>query len=380
MTRDADAATPAMRNAAAAAAPLAAAHAAAAEANRRLSQPVVDAIVAAGFPAHFAPADLGGAAGTFVELLAASAALGEGCASAAWFASVTASAGRLTAYLPREGREGVWAKGPQTIVAAGLVPSGTAQRVSGGWRVTGSWNYVSAVDFSDWTLLAARVPGEEGTGVRVLAIPRSDYAVSDTWQVIGLRGTGSNTVKLDEALVPDAYSLPLDVLLKGLAPDAAAPCHNVPMKAANGVTLAGPLLGATRGALRRWRELIAAKLTGPVGAISGGSDHGTFEQLLARAEGETDAAQLLLERVARTTDTGAVDTLGIARHGRDCALAADMLATVSDRLLRSAGTRAQAEGEELQRRWRDVNCGAGHSGLQFPAAAGAYARLLNASA
>ncbi|MEU1820679.1 hydrolase [Streptomyces roseifaciens] len=379
MTRDAAAAVPTLLEAAAAAAPLAAAHAADAEADRRLSPPVVEAIVAAGFSSHFAPAALGGAAGTFAELLDASAALGEGCASAAWFASVIASAGRLTAYLPQEGREGVWAKGPQTVVVAGLMPSGTAERAPGGWRVTGSWNYVSAVDFSDWTLVAART-GEEGTGVRVLAVPRTDYAISETWQVIGMRGTGSNTVVLDEVLVPDAFTVPLDVLLAGLAPDAEAACHRVPMKAANGVTLAGPLLGATRGALRRWRELVAAKLAAPAGAISGGSDHGTFEQLLARAEGEIDAAGLLLERVARTTDSGAVDALGTARNGRDCALAAEMLATVSDRLLRSAGTRAQAEGEELQRRWRDVNCGAGHSGLQFPTAAGAYARLLNASA
>ncbi|MFF7726129.1 hydrolase [Streptomyces sp. NPDC008001] len=379
MTRDADAA-PTLLEAAAAAAPLAAAHAAAAEADRRLSRPVVDAVVAAGFSSHFAPAALGGAAGTFAELLDASAALGEGCASAAWFASVIASAGRLTAYLPQEGREGVWAKGPQTVVVAGLMPSGSAERAPGGdWRVTGSWNYVSGVDFSDWMLVAART-GEEGTGVRVLAVPRTDYSVTETWQVIGMRGTGSNTAVLDEVLVPGAYTVPLDVLLAGLAPGAEADCHRVPMKAANGVTLGGPLLGATRGALRRWRELVAAKLAAPAGAISGGSDHGTFEQLLARAEGETDAAGLLLERVARTTDTGAVDALGTARNGRDCALAAEMLATVSDRLLRSAGTRAQAEGEELQRRWRDVNCGAGHSGLQFPAAAGAYARLLNASA
>ncbi|MCQ8774745.1 hydrolase [Streptomyces telluris] len=380
MTREAAAAAPTLLEAAVAAAPLAAAHAADAEADRRLSPPVVEAIVAAGFSGHFAPAALGGAAGTFAELLDASAALGEGCASAAWFASVIASAGRLTAYLPREGREGVWAKGPQTVVVAGLMPSGTAERApGGGWRVTGSWNYVSAVDFSDWTLIAART-GEQGTGVRVLAVPRTDYAISETWQVIGMRGTGSNTVVLDEVLVPDAFTVPLDVLLAGLAPEAEAACHRVPMKAANGVTLAGPLLGATRGALRRWRELVAAKLAAPAGAISGGSDHGTFEQLLARAEGEIDAAGLLLERVARTTDSGAVDGLGTARNGRDCALAAEMLATVSDRLLRSAGTRAQAEGEELQRRWRDVNCGAGHSGLQFPAAAGAYARLLNASA
>ncbi|GHA77915.1 hydrolase [Streptomyces termitum] len=356
-------------------APLAAAHAPAAEERRRLHPEVAEALTDAGFPHHFAPGPPGHSPGTFAELVEAVAVLGEECASAAWVASVTASAGRMTAHLPPEGRAAVWEKGPGTVVVAGLMPAGTAERVPGGWRVRGEWAYVSGVDFADWTLVAARTREADHPTVRVLAVPRADHAVVDAWSVVGLRGTGSHTVVLEDVVVPDERSVPLASVLRGDAEGASAPCHRAPLKAGNGLTLAAPLLGAARGALRRWRELTAAKLAAPGGAISGGPDPGPYEQALARAEGELDAVGLLLGRAAGVVDRGAVSGLETARNARDCALAAERLAGVVDGLLRTAGTRGQAEAEPLQRHWRDVNCGAGHSGLQWAPAASAYARL-----
>ncbi|MER7206961.1 acyl-CoA dehydrogenase family protein [Streptosporangium sp. NPDC000239] len=347
---------------------VAAKRAAEAEANRQLTPDVVEAIVHAGFVRHFVPAGYGGAAGGFAELLSAVTQVGEGCASAAWFASLTAGTGRLAAYLPEEGRREVWAEGPHAVIVGGLVQAGTAERVSGGWRVRGQWPYVSGIAHSDWALLCARTE----RGARFFAVPRAAYGVADTWFNSGMRATGSNTLILDETEVPEARSVALDDLLAGEAPDARAVCHRVPMKAGNGLTLTAPLLGAARGALRRWSELVRDKLLAPAGAISGGVGRGSYELTLARADGEVDAAALLLRRVAEVADQAPVDALLTARNGRDCALAADLLATAADRLLRSSGSRGQSESEPLQRHWRDVTTGAGHAGLQLPAVAGAF--------
>ncbi|MFJ9430298.1 hydrolase [Streptomyces sp. NPDC101490] len=360
-------------------APLAAEHSAAAEERRRLHPAVAEALIAAGFPRHFAPDLPDRSPGTFTGLVEAVAALGEGCASAAWVASVTASAGRLTAHLPEQGRAAVWEKGEGTVVAAGLMPSGTARQVPGGWRVRGEWAYISGVDFADWTLLAARTEEAGRPNVRVFAVPRADHTVVDAWFVIGMRGTGSHTVVLDDdVVVPDERSVPLAAILRGRPAAADAPCHRMPLKAGNGLTLTAPLLGAARGALGRWRELTGAKLAAPGGAISDGPGPVPYEQAFSRAEGELDAVELLLGRAAGVVDRGGVTSVETARNARDCALAAERLATVVDGLLRTAGTRAQSEAEALQRHWRDVNCGAGHSGLQWAPAASAYARLAGA--
>ncbi|UGY93002.1 acyl-CoA dehydrogenase family protein [Streptomyces gobiensis] len=356
---------------------LAAKHAAEAEARRLIDSDVAALVIEAGFARHFVPTRFGGSAGTFAELLAAVAEIGEGCASTAWFASLAASVGRMAAYLPEAGRRAIWARCPDTIVVGALVPSGEARPVPGGWRVSGRWTYVSGVDLSSWALVCARTAtAEGGQEPRFFAVPREAYRTVDTWFNTGMRATGSNTLLLDEVTVPKDHSVALDTLLAGLAPDAEAPCHRTPMKAANGLTLTAPLLGAARGARNRWTELTEAKLQGPGGAISGGADRTAAELVLARADGQIDAARLLLERVASVSDSGAVTALDTVRNGRDCALAADLLATTVDTLLRTSGSRGQAESEDLQRFWRDVNSGAGHSGLQFAPAASAYARSL----
>ncbi|MET9677257.1 acyl-CoA dehydrogenase family protein [Streptomyces sp. NPDC006482] len=360
------------------AAETAAKYAAAAEADRRLPTEVVTPILAAGFARHFVPARWGGSAGTFRALLPAVAAIGESCTSAAWFASLAASVGRLAAHLPVDGQAEIWRDGPDTPLVGALAAAGTAERVPGGWRVSGQWPYVSGIDSSAWALVCARAADGERREPRFLAVPRASYAIGDSWFNVGLRATGSNTLVLDGVTVPDARSVALADLLAGKAPAAEAPCHRVPMKAANGLTLAAPLLGAARGALHHWSGLSRDKLRAPAAAVTGAADRSPYELTLARADGEIDTAALLLDRVAEVVDGGAVDPVLTARNGRDCALAAELLANAVDRLLRSSGSRGQSDTEPLQRFWRDVNAGAGHSGLQFPPVASALARASGA--
>ncbi|MEU3262992.1 hydrolase [Streptomyces bacillaris] len=356
------------------AAEAAAKHAVVSESDRRLPPEVVLPVLAAGFARHFVPARWGGSAGTFRALLPAVATIGESCASAAWFASLAASVGRLAAHLPPEGQAELWQDRPDTPIVGALAASGTAERTPGGWRVSGQWPYVSGVDSSEWALVCARAADGERTEPRFFAVPRSAYGLGDSWFNVGLRGTGSNTLVLDGVTVPDTRSVALAELLAGRAPDAEAPCHRVPMKAANGLTLTAPLLGAARGALRQWSGLARGKLLAPAAAITGSADRTPYELTLARSDGEIDAAALLLDRVAGVLDQGVVDPVLTARNGRDCALAAETLAGAVDRLLRSSGSRGQSDSEPLQRFWRDVHAGAGHSGLQFPPVASALVR------
>ncbi|MBA6437029.1 hydrolase [Streptomyces sp. GMR22] len=354
---------------------LAAKRAAGAETERRLTPDVVESVIGAGFARHLVPARWGGSAGGFAELLQAVVRLGESCTSTAWFASLAAGVARLAAYLPLAGQHDIWAQGPDTIVVGALAPMGSAEPVSGGWRVRGRWSYVSGVGHSRWALVCARVVSATAQP-RFFAVPRASYGIVDTWFNTGMRATGSNTLTLDDVFIATTHSVALDELTTGLAPEAKAPCHRVPLKAANGLTLAAPLLGAARGALGRWTSLERAKREAPAASVSGAPDRTAYELTQARAEAEIDAAELLLERAAGVADSGRADPLLAARNARDCSLAAEMLAVAVDRLLRSAGSRGQSETEDLQRFWRDVNSGAGHAALQFPAAAAAYVRLL----
>ncbi|MEU3756640.1 hydrolase [Streptomyces olivoreticuli] len=356
---------------------VAAAHAAAGEAGRRLAPEVAEAIVGAGFARHFVPARWGGAEGNVTDSLLATAAVAEGDASAAWVASIAASLGRMACFLPEEGQRAVWGEGPDTFVACALVPGGEARAVDGGWRISGLWPYLSGVHFSEWALVCCPVPvSGGGREVRFLLVPRSAYAIEDTWFPVGMRATGSDSLRLADVFVPYAFSFARAGLLAGRSDGPLPAASAVPLKAVSALSFAGPVLGAAKGALREFAAAVAAKRgAGAPGHRVSGTSEAAAELALARTAGEIDAAELLLRRAAAVADAGAIDERSLARTCLDHALAVDMLAGAVNRLSPLAGTRSQSDGAPFQRFWRDVNTAAGHTVLQFEPAARTFAGL-----
>ena len=352
---------------------VAAAAAALGETHRRLDPAVAQSVVDVGFARHFVPSRVGGTEGTFTELMRAVAAVGQGCSATAWCASVIANIGRLAAYLPADGWVEVWANGPDAVIVGSLTPSGTAEPTAGGWRVSGRWPYISAVDFADWALVTAQVPDSDRSAARVFAVPRPAFQVIDTWDTVGMQATGSNTVVVDGVFVPGTRSFARDNLFRGQAVDSTARPHNVPLLAVNGLTFVAPILGAARGTLDAWRTVVAARLRNAVPGAPGLS-RTTYDMTLARAAGEIDAAELLLERTSAIGDHGSdITPLEVVQNLRDCSIATDILVTAVDRLFSTAGTSAQAATSPIQRFWRDVHSAASHVLLLFEPAATAYA-------
>ncbi|WP_436978881.1 acyl-CoA dehydrogenase family protein [Streptomyces sp. enrichment culture] len=354
------------------------AHAAAsaprAETDRRLPPDTAKALIAAGFARHFVPARHGGDQGTFTELTQAVAALGAADPATAWCASLMASLARMAAQLPEAGARALWETGPDTVVVGSLSPFGKAAPDGDGWRVGGRWPYISAVDHADWALLCATVEGGEP---RVFAVPRAALTITDTWNSIGMRGTGSHTAAVHDLHSPAGFSFPRAALLTGGGPEDGAPCHTVPLEAVNGLSFAAPLLGAAEGALDQWTRYATTKArAATLRPGAPGPGIAALGQALARSAGETDAARLLLERCAAVADREGADITPAhtTRTLRDTALAVDILTGAVNRLLREGGTAGQSEDQPLQRHWRDINTSATHIALRFDAAADAYAR------
>ncbi|MFH8937568.1 acyl-CoA dehydrogenase family protein [Streptomyces griseosporeus] len=420
------------------AADTAARHAAEADTGGRLADATVRALAEAGFTAGFAPAGQGGAGTTFTRMTDAVAAIGEGCTSAAWIASLWAYNGRFSAYLPEEGQREVWAKGPDTRLVSSMVAAGVeAEPVDGGWRISGSWLYVSGVEFADWALVSSAPPREGDRTIRVFAVPRDSFTYRETWSTLGMRATGSHTLVVEEAFVPEYRSFLWDDMRQGNLPapaansghdgadgshirpnsgtpsaadagsfpgpasaslsgtpsgsatgplsgaesgslsgtDAASAVHSAPLFAVNGLTFAAPILGAARQALRLVEEHLAQQ---PSGARAAARE--SHRIALARAAGEIDAAALLLARVADTADRGLLREDGVAvRSHRDSTLAVELLVGAVDRLFRVTGTRGQATSHAMQRIWRDVHGAGSHAALQFEPAALAYTQRLVAA-
>lgn len=364
-----------------------------AEARGQLDPEVVKVLVDAGFTRHFVPVAAGGDAGTFADLGAAVVTVGEACAATAWCASLVASMSRMAAaFLPVEGWSAIWADGPDMTIVGSVTPLGRARAVPGGWRVGGRWPYISMVEYSDWALVCAVVEptdgepggapggGGEGGGSKLFAVPRADYGVEVTWNNVGMRATGSDTLVAEDVFVPTGRAFDRADLFAGnvvASDDTGAACYAAPLQAVNGLSFVVPALGAARGALNAFSGYIANKIrTAPAlpGVPGVQGNRATYEMAFARSAGEIDAAQLLLERAIAVADQGAATTpQETARNLRDCSLAMDLLVTAVDRIFRTAGTTGQSNTNALQRFWRDVTSISTHMAIQFEPAARLYA-------
>ncbi len=335
--------------------PLVADHAAAADHDRQLSPEVVAALREAGFARHFVPARWGGAEASFAEATQAIAAIGEECGNAAWFASLSAYAGRFGAFLPEQGQAQIWGGGPDPIIVAALVPSGTAEEAPGGFRVRGRWAYCSGIDFADWALICG--PVGDRAQAKFFAVPRDECTILPTWDSIGLRATTSHTIEVD-TFVPSHLIFPFGLLASGRNPHSRAVCHTAPIRAVGNLAFIPPALGVATGAFRTATETLKAK-----------KHHPDLDLLLVRASAQIDAARLLVERNAQVADAAGFTDELLARNERDAAMAGELLGDAVNALVRACGTSGFSEAQPLQRFWRDTMCATSHVALRFETAA-----------
>lgn len=280
----------------------------------------------------------------------------------------------MAAYLPEDGQAELWQDGPDTFIVSGLMPSGRAVPVAGGWMLSGRWSFVSAVDFSDWALLCAHTEGTDPTpaALRYFAVPRRTYTIEQTWNSTGMRGTGSNTVIVENVYVPSARVCARDEVMYG-RDDLESCCHRVPHVAINGLGFAAPVLGAARSMLSAWSAWAAERNSRTADGDPQHADNARRNEILAQAAVEIDTADLLLRRLAQFADDDVADTY-LARTGRDAGFAAQLISTAAQRLWQSMGTSAQSAGSTQERAWRDINIGVTHLALRFDIAATVFAR------
>src|SRR5215471_6574062 len=131
-----------------------------------------------------------------------------GCASSAWVYAVLAEHQWIIASYPEEAQLDVWGDDPEAVASSSLAPRAAAKRVAGGWRLSGRYPFSSGCDHAQWAIIGAFL-GEVGDPrhVAYLLVPLAEIEIVDDWQVLGLLGTGSKTLLLDDVFVPEHRSV-----------------------------------------------------------------------------------------------------------------------------------------------------------------------------
>ena len=218
------------------------------EESRRIPSATMAELRAAGVFRILAPLGVGGfsmGVETYAEVVRR---LARGCASTAWNGGHLLEHVWMLARWPKEIQDEVFADGAAPLAAATAAPVGAAEKVAGGYRITGRWSFASGVLHSQWVLLAA-----EHNGARLqFLVPIDDVEVVDAWHTAGLRGTGSNDILAEQLFVPSRRAIDWTLLTatdnpgSRLHPD---PIISTPMGTLLNIVAPSAALGAAEHAL-----------------------------------------------------------------------------------------------------------------------------------
>jgi alkylation response protein AidB-like acyl-CoA dehydrogenase len=340
--------------------------AAQAERDRRLPADLVEAIAAAGLFRMLVPAELAGGEVTPAQMVGAVEALAYGDGAAGWCLAVAATSGMLAAYLPGEHAREVYGD-PGSVAGGVFAPKGRAVAGPDGLRASGRWAFASGCEHCDWLMGGCFVERdgevvklESGApDVRLLLFPAAEVQIVDTWNVAGLRGTGSHDFEVTDALVPEgrAASLISD------PPRAAGPLYAFPIFGLLALSIAAVGLGIARAAIAELAEISGARK--PSGSKRTLAERPEAQARVARHEAGLAAARALIDARVEAAwiaanEAGEVSVQARAGLRAAATHAIEAARDVTVAMYELGGGAAIYESSPLQRRLRDVHVATQH--------------------
>lgn len=351
---------------------------------RRVPDRVIDALADAGLFKLGVPKRYGGHEADIRTIIDVAATLAESCGSTAWVVTLINTVGIGVGMLSKQAQDEVFGADPDARVAGVFSPRGESRRVEGGYRLSGTWYYGSGSLHSNWVMVGFPLVDEDGKTVDfgLGLVPRPDYEVQDTWFVVGMRGSGSNAIVVEDAFVPDHRILSVASALSGDFPTefTEEALYHSAFQAAFTLVLTGAQLGLGRAALRLAIEL-ADRRTIPNTIYTQQRESVGFQMQIADAAMLIDTAHLHVYRAAADIDEAArrgdyPSYQNRARIRADAARAATCVKEAIDLLLSAHGAGSFAESSPMQRIWRDSNIAVRHGTLVPPATREIYGKAL----
>jgi 3-hydroxy-9,10-secoandrosta-1,3,5(10)-triene-9,17-dione monooxygenase len=332
-------------------------------------------IVDAGLMRVFQPARWSGYETDPRTFFAIQSLIAEACPSTAWVYGVLCVQSLLIGRQAERIQADVWEADERALACSSFAPTGQAEPVEGGYRLSGRWTFSSGSSFAQWALVGARIAGGPPAPFQLFLVPRADYEIKDVWNTFGLRGTGSNDLIGRDIFVPAHRFVQLDPGLQNLTGPAGgrlSALYRMPWFYVFGGVISNFAIGAARSALRALIEAAHTRVQ-PYTGQSFANDPATI-QGVARMLGELEIAEAMYERhVARQLDYVARDEpIPMPETLLYRAQLSSQLGKIAERmneLMRLQGSRATDVGSLVTRNWLDLNAALAHAGNN-PAMAG----------
>ncbi len=348
------------------------------ELDRRLPEPLVTQLRDARVFEMYVPREVGGPEVHPIAAFHIGEALARHDGSAGWCAQVSAAVTTFAAWIDPAGLAAMVERSGSLHFAGSARPLGHAEAVPGGFRAGGHWDYASGICHANWYLGTCVIdkPGSAERSSRSMFFPVEDGAIVDNWDVVGMKGTGSNDFVIDDVFVPTERAA-FGQWIKGRYHGVYDP--RLGMTAAWAPT-AGVAVGLAQGAVDALTELGGrATTTSPVPMRF----RPPVQEVIGRAEAITGACRAFAVAAfdaameAVTTDSGDVART-VARAQVAVTHALNEAVRVADMCFHAAGTNAISTGNRLERILRDAHTAVQHAAGQAVQFQTAGATLLGA--
>lgn len=332
------------------------------EANRELPAPLFASLADAGLFHLLLPRSLGCPEMDLPTYVRVIGELGFGDASTAWIVSQCSVFATYAARMPRDAARAIWIDPPRSIVANTPLPTATASVVPGGYRVTGRQGFSTGCRHATW--LAAQAPITENGTPRLLAsgepdiryffVPAAEATLLDTWQVRGMRGTGTNHFAVNDVFVPE------DRTVKSVTAPLVeqGPLYRLPRTLVFASGDAAVALGTARSCLDAFTDLATTKTPRAMDALL--RDQPMIQSEVGRAEARLRAGLAFLREAVREIWGAVVANGAVTLEQRAVLRLATTdgirtAASVVDMVYNMAGATAAYESSPIQRHFQDVH-------------------------
>ena len=280
---------------------------------------------------------------------------------------------------PEEAQREIWSANPDANIATAFASpkDGKIERVEGGYRISGIWPYSSGVYHSEWVMVTAYAPApdDEGRQVRTMfLVPREEYEILDDWKVTGLRASGSNSLVVKDAFVPDYRTVNIEKWSEeGISPGMVVnpgPQYQLPLSSAIPTCLVSAVFGATIGAYELYVENVKSKMAS---GLLDPSKTAHVQHRISEMSATLDALDGLIRKSLALLRSGsALTKRDKVRLMRNYAYIARSCSKIADEIFQYSGSSALYDSTLSQLYWRDIKTMSMHGQLNFDAASLAY--------
>ena len=342
--------------------------AAAAEEARRLPEESVKELKSSGLVRLLQPKRYGGYEADPRLFYEALFSVASACGSTGWVCGVVGVHPWQIALFPDRVQSEVWREDPDTWVSSSYMPGGRMTAVEGGFTLNGRWSFSSGCDHCQWVILGVILDRGEDSPPEMwnVLIPRTDYRIEDVWQTMGLSGTGSNDIIVEDLFVPEYRAIDLVKMFAWDSPGLevnTSPLYRLPFATMFANAITGAIIGMAEGVLAANLEYTKARVSKSWGKAS---DDPYTVSAIGRAASEVDACRTQLLRNigdmyehALRGDAITVEMRSQAR--RDQVQGTQRAIAAVDEIFDRSGAGTIMLSNPIQRLWRDAHAGRHHT-------------------